>query len=129
MHTPHIADLLRSRPFKFTLQQRYTQQELPGFPISYIVSALPEPLLCLPAANALRDVCDANRTALAPHIAAFGELHAGIMNIPVSHRVTCTSHGTRNLRTIDSRTPRKAKYCNLSQVSFKHCQPKRKSRL
>lgn len=51
--------------------------------ISYVVAALPEPALCLPAANALRDICDANRTALAPHIAAFGELHAGLTNIPV----------------------------------------------
>ncbi|KAI0341153.1 ARM repeat-containing protein [Trametopsis cervina] len=50
--------------------------------ISYVVAALPEPALCLPAANALRDICDANRTALAPHISAFGELHAGLNNIP-----------------------------------------------
>ncbi|KAI0799725.1 ARM repeat-containing protein [Irpex lacteus] len=50
--------------------------------ISYVVSALPEAALCLPAANSLRDICDANRTALAPHISAFGELHAGLANIP-----------------------------------------------
>ncbi|PCH43249.1 ARM repeat-containing protein [Wolfiporia cocos MD-104 SS10] len=50
--------------------------------ISYVVAALPEPTLCLPAANALRDLCDANRTALAPHISAFGELHAGLTGIP-----------------------------------------------
>ncbi|KAI0087502.1 ARM repeat-containing protein [Irpex rosettiformis] len=50
--------------------------------ISYVVSALPEAALCLPAANSLRDLCDANRTALAPHISAFGELHAGLINIP-----------------------------------------------
>ncbi|KAH0833884.1 armadillo-type protein [Lanmaoa asiatica] len=52
--------------------------------ISYIVAALPEPSLCLPAANALRDLCDANRAALAPHIGAFAELHAGLTGIPVS---------------------------------------------
>ena len=52
--------------------------------ISYVVSALPEPSLCLPAANALRDLCDANRAALAPHIGAFAELHAGLTGIPVS---------------------------------------------
>ncbi len=52
--------------------------------ISYVVSALPEPDLCLPAANSLRELCDANRTALAPHISAFGELHAGLSRIPVS---------------------------------------------
>ena len=55
--------------------------------ISYVVSALPEPLFCLPAANALRDLCDANRAALAPHIGAFAELHAGLTGIPVSHLV------------------------------------------
>jgi hypothetical protein len=52
--------------------------------ISYVVSALPEPALCLSAANSLRDLCDANRTALAPHISAFGELHANLSGIPVS---------------------------------------------
>ncbi|KAH7882096.1 armadillo-type protein, partial [Phlebopus sp. FC_14] len=50
--------------------------------ISYVVAALPEPALCLPAANALRDLCDANRSALAPHIGAFAELHAGLTGIP-----------------------------------------------
>lgn len=50
--------------------------------ISYVVAALPEPALCLPAANALRDLCDANRAALAPHIGAFAELHAGLSDIP-----------------------------------------------
>ncbi|KAI0791113.1 ARM repeat-containing protein [Abortiporus biennis] len=54
--------------------------------ISYVVSALPEPSLCLPAANALRNICDSNRTALAPHINAFGELHAGITGIPDSEK-------------------------------------------
>ena len=52
--------------------------------ITYVVSALPDPAFCLFAANALRDLCDANRTALAPHIGAFGELHAGLTGIPVS---------------------------------------------
>ncbi|KAI0056845.1 hypothetical protein BV25DRAFT_1995352 [Artomyces pyxidatus] len=50
--------------------------------ITYVVSALTEPSLCLQAANALRDLCDANRTALAPHISAFGELHAGLVGVP-----------------------------------------------
>ena len=39
--------------------------------------------LCRSAANALRDLCDANRAALAPHIGAFAELHAGLNDIPV----------------------------------------------
>ena len=51
--------------------------------ISYVVAALPEPVLCLPAANALRDLCDANRAALAPHVGAFAELHAGLIDVAV----------------------------------------------
>lgn len=51
--------------------------------ISYVVAALSEPSLCLPAANALRELCDANRTVLAPHIGAFSQLHAGLTGIPV----------------------------------------------
>jgi len=51
--------------------------------ISYVVAALPELGLCLPAAVALRDLCDANCTALTPHIGAFAELHAGLIDIAV----------------------------------------------
>ncbi|KAL6303348.1 ARM repeat-containing protein [Sparassis latifolia] len=50
--------------------------------ISYVVSALDQSALCLPAANALRDLCDANRSALAPHIGAFGQLHANLIGVP-----------------------------------------------
>lgn len=57
--------------------------------VSYVVGALPEPSLCLPAANSLRDLCDSNRKALAPHTAAFGELHAGLAEVPVSSREAC----------------------------------------
>jgi hypothetical protein len=46
-----------------------------------VVPALSDASLCLPAANALRDLCDANRSALAPHITAFGELHAGLSSV------------------------------------------------
>ena len=46
-----------------------------------MVPALSDASLCLPAANALRDLCDANRSALAPHITAFGELHAGLSGV------------------------------------------------
>lgn len=60
--------------------------------ISYVVGALPEPSLCLPAANSLRDMCDSNRKALAPHIAAFGSLHAGLAEIPVSLVLRELSH-------------------------------------
>jgi hypothetical protein len=51
--------------------------------VSYAVSALREPQLCLAAANALRDLCDQNRVTLAPHIGAFADLHAGLSSIPV----------------------------------------------
>ena len=52
--------------------------------IKYVVAALPEPSLWFPAANALRDICDSNRSELAPHIGAFAELHAGLTDVPVS---------------------------------------------
>ena len=51
--------------------------------VSYVVAALSEPLICLPAANSLKELCDANRVALAPHINSFGSLHAGLTSIPV----------------------------------------------
>jgi len=49
--------------------------------LGYVAPALNDASLCLPAANALRDLCDANRAALAPHITAFGELHAGLSRV------------------------------------------------
>jgi hypothetical protein len=51
--------------------------------LSYVVNALPNQTLCLQAGVALRNLCDANRKALAPHIAAFGELHSGLGSVPV----------------------------------------------
>ena len=60
-----------------------TTQSLLMNSINFVVTALPETSLCLQAANALRDLCDANRTALAPHIGAFAELHAGLTGVPV----------------------------------------------
>ncbi|KAF8523853.1 ARM repeat-containing protein [Gautieria morchelliformis] len=54
--------------------------------VSYVVAALSEPSLCLPAANALKELCDANRVALAPHISAFGSLHAGLASIPETEK-------------------------------------------
>jgi len=51
--------------------------------IQYVAEALSESPLCLPAANALRSLCDANRIALAPHLHAFGSLHASLAIIPV----------------------------------------------
>ncbi|KAI0290272.1 armadillo-type protein [Multifurca ochricompacta] len=60
---------------------RRTMVGLIGSYASWFTSLPAEPSLCLPAANALRDLCDANRTALAPHITAFGELHAGLSNV------------------------------------------------
>ncbi len=51
--------------------------------VGYVVSALTDQSLCLQAASALRNLCDANRKTLAPQIAAFAELHAGLERIPV----------------------------------------------
>ncbi|KAF9037788.1 ARM repeat-containing protein, partial [Hymenopellis radicata] len=50
--------------------------------VAYTVAALPESTLSIQAALALRDLCDANRKLLAPHISAFGELHAGLAQVP-----------------------------------------------
>ncbi|KAH8115086.1 ARM repeat-containing protein [Phellopilus nigrolimitatus] len=54
--------------------------------LNYVVQALDEPALCLSAANALRELCDANRTNLANHIADFGQLHARLPMIPDSEK-------------------------------------------
>lgn len=51
--------------------------------LGYVVAALTDPSLCLQAALALRNLCDANRKALAPQISAFAELYAGLGSIPV----------------------------------------------
>ncbi|KAF9443602.1 ARM repeat-containing protein [Macrolepiota fuliginosa MF-IS2] len=67
--------------------QRQTQaQALLLSALSYVVNALPNQALCLQAGVALRNLCDANRKALAPHIAAFGELHGGLGSVPDSEK-------------------------------------------
>lgn len=68
----------------FTTQSRTGDTFLLMSAVSHVVQALREPGLCFHAANALRDLCDANRTALAPHISAFSDLHSGLAEIPVS---------------------------------------------
>lgn len=52
--------------------------------VGYVVAALPDSSLCLQAASALRNLCDANRKTLAPQIAAFADLHASLSSVPVS---------------------------------------------
>ncbi|KAF5337781.1 hypothetical protein D9611_015001 [Ephemerocybe angulata] len=54
--------------------------------LNYVVTALTDPALCLQAAIALRNLCDTNRKALAPHIGAFGQLHDGLERIPDSEK-------------------------------------------
>ncbi|KAJ3726691.1 armadillo-type protein [Lentinula raphanica] len=54
--------------------------------ISYIVQSLPDQMLSLQAATALQNLCDANKSALAPRIGAFAELHAGLAQIPDSEK-------------------------------------------
>ncbi|KAH8827860.1 armadillo-type protein [Flagelloscypha sp. PMI_526] len=54
--------------------------------VGYVADALADPSLCLEAADALRQLCDYNRKALAPHIGAFARLHAGINQIPETEK-------------------------------------------
>ncbi len=63
--------------------------------LTYVVSALTDPALSLSAATALRNLCEANRKALAAHISAFGELHAGLNNIPVGDFFLAIVHSER----------------------------------
>lgn len=68
-------------------QQTATQtQTLLLAALSYVVNALPNQSLSLQAGIALRNLCDANRKALAPQIAAFGELHNSLGSIPDSEK-------------------------------------------
>ncbi|PVF99237.1 ARM repeat-containing protein [Serendipita vermifera] len=46
--------------------------------VSYTVSALPEPSLSLQASMTLRELCDANRATLAPHLNSFADLHRNV---------------------------------------------------
>lgn len=52
--------------------------------LTFVVAGLPDKVLCLSAAGALKQLCDANRTNLAPHIASFGEILSSTTAIPVS---------------------------------------------
>ncbi|KAF9269125.1 ARM repeat-containing protein [Marasmius fiardii PR-910] len=65
-----------------------TKEELLTTAVSYAVQALPDSLLSLQAASALRNLCDANRKLLAPRIGAFAELHAGLARVPDSEKAT-----------------------------------------
>lgn len=51
--------------------------------LTFVVTGLHDLVLCLPAAGALRQLCDANRTKLAPHIASFGDILTSSAKIPV----------------------------------------------
>lgn len=64
-----------------------SKSELLMSAISYVVQSLPDQTLSLQAASALRNLCDANRKALAPQIGAFAELHAGLAQVPVRSRL------------------------------------------
>ncbi|KAF8598080.1 ARM repeat-containing protein [Ceratobasidium sp. AG-I] len=54
--------------------------------VGYVVAALEEPGVCTDAARALKELCDANRVRLAPHIQSFGELHQRLPRIPASEK-------------------------------------------
>ncbi|KAG8802127.1 hypothetical protein FRC17_006479, partial [Serendipita sp. 399] len=46
--------------------------------VNYTATALPEPSLSLQASITLKELCDANRATLAPHISSFASLHQNI---------------------------------------------------
>lgn len=54
--------------------------------MTYIVSALSDPSLCLSAATALQSLCDSNRMALSTHMSSFSDLHAGVSELPEAER-------------------------------------------
>ncbi|CAE6368411.1 unnamed protein product [Rhizoctonia solani] len=54
--------------------------------VGYVVAALEEPMVCGDAARALKELCDANRVRLAPHIQSFGELHQRLPQIPANEK-------------------------------------------
>ncbi|KIJ41891.1 hypothetical protein M422DRAFT_68108 [Sphaerobolus stellatus SS14] len=54
--------------------------------ITYVASGLNEGPLAFRAATAFKDLCDANRTTLAQHIAMFGNLYADMGRIPESEK-------------------------------------------
>lgn len=84
--------------------------------LSYVVNALPNQSLCLQAGIALRNLCDANRKALAPQIAAFGELHNSLGSIPVC--LLFSSCGNIDFK-LHARIPKKARCSNPLPASFK----------
>lgn len=57
--------------------------------LDFIVAGLSDPALSLHAAGSLKQLCDANRTKLAPHISAFAQIHTSSANIPVSDTPPC----------------------------------------
>ncbi|KAG6844170.1 hypothetical protein H0H87_009289 [Tephrocybe sp. NHM501043] len=73
--------------------------------LTYVASALTDPLLCLQAAIALRNLCDANRKALAPEIGAFGQLHAALGSIPKSKVVQSIASVIQALPALDEIEP------------------------
>jgi hypothetical protein len=81
-----------------------------------VVSALSDPSLCLPAANALKNMCDSNRIALASHITAFGELHAGLTGIPVGPLIGSSSIAVQMISIISNRILNGLKYYSLLPV-------------
>jgi hypothetical protein len=46
--------------------------------VNYTVTALAEPSLSLQASITLKDLCDANRAILAPHLNSFSDLHRNV---------------------------------------------------
>ncbi|KAF5347245.1 hypothetical protein D9756_009920 [Leucocoprinus leucothites] len=83
---PETSDRSFLLPNQQQTQTQTQAQTLLLAALSYVANALPNQALCLQAGVALRNLCDANRKALAPHIAAFGELHNGLESVPDSEK-------------------------------------------
>jgi hypothetical protein len=79
-----IYPILRSELGEYTSWFATQPTELLLQVVSFVIAALPEPSLSSAAASALKDICDANRASLAPHIGAFASLYAGLNVVAVS---------------------------------------------
>ncbi|KAF8305820.1 hypothetical protein DL93DRAFT_2065964, partial [Clavulina sp. PMI_390] len=77
----HLAQL---GDFSTWFAERPTPILLSG--VTFVVAGLRDPQLAIFAAGALEQLCDANRTQLAPHIASFGEVLAETRVIPTAER-------------------------------------------
>lgn len=84
--------------------------------VGYVVAALEEPGVCSDAARALKELCDANRVRLAPHIQSFGELHQRLPRIPVGSVLKIWESFVLICRHFCHRQMRRERFCSQLQV-------------